>query len=255
VLLDPSIRLNISISNRVQSATGCGEHGSTADRNHREPVMPRHLERDIDHLSKDLLTMGAMVEEATNKAFLALSQRRRNIAQEIVDGDDAINETENRIEEECLKILALHQPVATDLRFIITALKVNNDLERMGDLAVNIADRAKRLAELDPVPLPVSIKKLVENVQAMVRDSLNSLVNMDAKLARGVCEVDDEVDNINRGMFDEMQDVMKKDPAMVEWAINTLSVSRHLERIADLATNIAEDVIFLVRGEIVRHNL
>jgi phosphate transport system protein len=221
----------------------------------REPNMPRHLERDLDNLSKQLLTMGAMVEDATNKAFLALSQRRKDVAQAVVQGDDAINEKENLIEEECLKILALHQPVATDLRFIITALKVNNDLERMGDLAVNIAERAKGLAELDPAPLPASLNTLVSNVQAMVRDSLNSLVNMDAHLARKVCEVDDEVDDINRAMYTEMQEVMRKDPALVERAISTLSVSRHLERIADLATNIAEDVVFLVEGEIVRHNL
>jgi phosphate transport system protein len=217
--------------------------------------MPRHLERDLDNLSKELLTMGAMVEDATNKAFLALSQRRTDVAQEVVEGDDAINERENRIEEECLKILALYQPVAIDLRFIITALKVNNDLERMGDLAVNIAERAKTLAELDPAPLPDSLNTLVYNVEAMVRDSLNSLVNMDAQLARKVCEMDDEVDDINRAMYTKMQEVMKKDPGMVERAINTLSVSRHLERIADLATNIAEDVVFLVEGEIVRHNL
>jgi phosphate transport system protein len=199
--------------------------------------------------------MGAMVEDATNKAFLALVQRRKDVAQEVVQGDDAINEKENRIEEDCLKILALYQPVAVDLRFIITALKVNNDLERMGDLAVNIAERADRLAELDPEPLPESLDNLVSNVQVMVRHSLNSLVNMDATLARKVCEVDDEVDDINRDMFTEMQEVMKKDPSSVERAINVLSVSRNLERIADLATNIAEDVIFLVEGEIVRHNL
>jgi phosphate transport system protein len=217
--------------------------------------MPRHLERDLDNLSKQLLTMGAMVEEATNKAFLALSQRRKDVAQEVVDGDNAINEMENQVEEECLKILALYQPVATDLRFIITALKVNNDLERIADLAVNIAERAKRLAEMDPNPLPESINNSVSNVQAMVRDSLNSLVNMDSQLARKVCELDDEVDDANRHMFNEMEALMKQDPSEVERAISTLSVSRHLERIADVATNIAEDVIFLVEGEIVRHNL
>lgn len=217
--------------------------------------MPRHLERDLDNLSRELLTMGAMVEDATNKAFLALSKRRTELADEVVAGDDRINEKENGIEEECLKILALHQPVATDLRFIITALKVNNDLERMGDLAVNIAERARILAGLDPMPLPESLNKLVYNVEAMVQDALNALVNMDAKLARRVCEVDDEVDDINRNMFDEMKSLMKSDASNVERAISTLSVSRHLERIADLATNIAEDVVFLVEGEIVRHNL
>ncbi len=217
--------------------------------------MTRHLERDLDRLSRELLTMGAMVEEATNKALLAVSNRRSDLATEVVQGDDAINDKENLIEEECLKLLALHQPVATDLRFIITALKVNNDLERMGDLAVNISERAAHLVGLDPIPLPASFEKMLPDVQSMVRDSLNSLVNMDSKLARSVCDMDDEVDEINAGMYDAMQKLMHEDPATIEPAINTLSVSRNLERIADLATNIAEDVVFLVEGEIVRHNL
>ena len=217
--------------------------------------MPRHLERDLDRLSKELLTMGAMVEDATNKAFLAFTQRRKDVAREVVEGDHVINEKENKIEEECLKILALHQPVATDLRFIITALKVNNDLERMGDLAVNIADRAADLAERDPMPVPKPLASVLTKVQGMVRDSLNSLVDMDSQLARRVCDVDDEVDDINRRMYTDMQEVIKENPASVEQAISMLSVSRHLERVADLATNIAEDVVFLVEGEIVRHNL
>jgi phosphate transport system protein len=217
--------------------------------------MVRHLERDLDRLSKELLTMGAMVEEAANKAFLALSKRRTDLAVEVLQGDGAINEKENLIEEECLKLLALYQPVATDLRYIITALKVNNDLERIGDLAVNISERAAQLAKLDPIPVPESFHKMIPDVQAMMRYSLNSLVNMDSELARSVCKLDDEVDAINAGMYDAMQKLIQNDPSTVERAINTLSVSRNLERIADLATNIAEDVVFLVEGEIVRHNL
>jgi phosphate transport system protein len=217
--------------------------------------MPRHLERDLDHLSKELLTMGAMVEEAINKALRALSHRHQDLAREVAQGDDAINEKENQIEEECLKILALYQPVATDLRFIITALKVNNDLERMGDQAVNLAERAERLASLDPIPPPDSFDRLVSTVQKMVRESLDSLVNMDAGLARHVCQMDDDVDEINANTFTGMQALMQRDPSTIERAVNTISVSRHLERIADLATNIAEDVVFLVEGEIVRHNL
>lgn len=217
--------------------------------------MTRHLERDLDRLSRELLTMGAMVEEATNKAFLALSKKRTDLAKEVLEGDGAINDKENLIEEECLKLLALHQPVATDLRFIITALKVNNDLERIADLAVNISERAAQLAKLDPIPLPESFERMIPDVQSMVRDSLNSLVNMDATLARRVCEVDDDVDEIHRSMYSAMQQVMRDDSSAVETAVCTLSVSRNLERIADLATNVAEDVVFLVEGEIVRHNL
>lgn len=216
--------------------------------------MARHLERDLDRLSKELLTMGAMVEEFTNRAITAVVLRDGALAKTVVEGDGAIDEKENRIEEECLKILALHQPVATDLRFIITALKVNNDLERMGDLAVNIAERATTLAGTGPIDVPESFQSMVGNVQAMVRESLNALVQMDAAAARHVCEVDDEVDRINRDMFTHMYNLMKRDPGNIEPAINTLSVSRNLERIADLATNIAEDVVFLIEGEIIRHN-
>jgi len=216
--------------------------------------MARHLQRDLDNLAKDLLTMGAMVEEATNKAITALARRNLALAREVTQGDPAINDQENLVEENALKILALHQPVAADLRFIITALKVNNDLERIGDHAVAIGERTEVLAGLDPVPVPEDFQKLVVVVQQMVHDSLNALVERDAVLARSVCAVDDEVDRVHRLMYAEMQEVMRKDPAAIEPAINTISATRHLERIADLATNIAEDVVFMVEGEILRHN-
>ena len=198
--------------------------------------------------------MGAMVEEATNKAIHALGRRNKALAQEVTAGDDAINDQENQIEESALKILALHQPVASDLRFIITALKVNNDLERIGDHAVAIAERAETLADLEPVPLPDEFQKLVVVVQKMVHDSLNALVERDAALARSVCMVDDEVDRIHRFMYSAMQQVMRENNRFIEPAINTISATRHMERIADLATNIAEDVVFMVEGEILRHN-
>jgi len=219
-----------------------------------ERGMAKHLQRDLDQLAKDLLTMGALVEDATNKAINALARRNKALAQEVAAGDGAINDRENQIEESALKILALHQPVAADLRFIITALKVNNDLERIGDHAVSIAERAETLADLDPVPLPDEFHKLVEVVQHMVHDSLNALVERDAALARSVCMVDDEVDRIHRFMYSAMQSVMRENAAYIEPAINTISATRHMERIADLATNIAEDVVFMVEGEILRHN-
>lgn len=219
-----------------------------------ERGMAKHLQRDLDQLAKDLLTMGALVEDATNKAISALTRRNRVLAQEVAAGDGAINDRENQIEESALKILALHQPVAADLRFIITALKVNNDLERIGDHAVSIAERAETLADLDPVPLPDEFHKLVEVVQHMVHDSLNALVERDAQLARSVCMIDDEVDRIHRFMYSAMQSVMRENSAYIEPAINAISATRHMERIADLATNIAEDVVFMVEGEILRHN-
>lgn len=216
--------------------------------------MAKHLQRDLDQLAKDLLTMGGLVEEATNRAITALVRRDRTLAREVANGDGAINDRENLIEESALKILALHQPVAADLRFIITALKVNNDLERIGDHAVSIAERAEMLADLDPLPLPDDFDKLVDSVQRMMHDSLNALVQRDAELARSVCMMDDEVDRIHRQMYVEMQAVMHRDSKLIEPAVSAISATRHLERIADLATNVAEDVVFMVEGEILRHN-
>jgi len=220
----------------------------------RKPVMAKHLQRDLDQLAKELLTMGGLVEEATNRAITALIRRDRALAREVANGDGAINDRENLIEENALKILALHQPVAADLRFIITALKVNNDLERIADHAVSIGERAEVLAGLDPLPLPEDFDKLVAAVQSMVHDCLNALVERDADLARSVCMRDDEVDRIHRQMYVDMQAVMRRDPKFIEPAINAISATRHLERIADLTTNVAEDVVFMIEGDILRHN-
>jgi len=213
----------------------------------------KHLERDLEHLKKEILTMGGMVEEAIDRAIESLLNRDHKLAQEILDGDSIIDDHEVAVEEECLKILALHQPVATDLRFIVGAIKVNNDLERMGDVAVNIAERAAFLATHPPLPSRLDFTKMTRQVQSMVRESLDALVNMDTALARKVMREDDQVDEMNRRMFGILQEVMASDTALVERAVHNLSVSRHLERIADLATNIAEDVVFMVDGEIVRH--
>ena len=217
--------------------------------------MPKHLHRDLDLLSRELLTMGAMVEDATNKAVTALINRDGDLACEVISGDGAINEKENIVEEEALKILALHQPVAQDLRFIITALKVNNDLERIGDLAANLGERTLQLLEYDALQVPGDFRKMIGFAQGMVRDCLNALVNRDAGLARHVCEVDDNVDRLHREMFVYMQEAIKKDPALCEPGLCMISASKHLERIADLATNVAEDIVFMVEGEIVRHSL
>lgn len=213
----------------------------------------KHLQRDLDHLKKQILTMGAMVEEATNKAITALVDRRPELAQEVMVGDNEIDDSEVMIEGECLKVLALHQPVAKDLRFVICVMKVNNDLERMGDLAINIAERASYLTNEPPIGVPLDFGRMAETVRGMVRDSLDALVNLDTKVARAVCSHDDLVDDINRDMYVQLQEVMRNDVDTIERAVHTLSASRHLERIADLATNIAEDVVFLVEGDVIRH--
>lgn len=213
----------------------------------------KHLQRDLDRLKKEILGEGAMVERAINDAIRSLLERDQALARQVMEGDAEMDEREVGVEEDCLKILALHQPVAHDLRFIIAVLKVNNDLERMGDFAVNIAERAMFLAGQDPIPRPLNFPEMTEKVRAMVRGSLDALITNDPVLARKICADDDEVDAMHREMYYVTQDVMRTDPEFVERAVHTLSVSRHLERIADLATNIAEDVVFMVDGEIIRH--
>ena len=216
--------------------------------------MSLHLQRDLDQLKKDILLLGDRVELAINNALLALTDRRPELAELVFAEEKIIDETEVQIEEYCLKILALHQPVAVDLRFIVVVLKVNNDLERMGDFAVNIAKRAIFLGKNDQVSFPAEFTQVMAaSIQTMVQNSLESLVRLDVNMAREVIAMDGKVDEINRQMYGEMQSLIKRDPSTVESAIALLSSSRYLERIADLATNIAEDVIFMVEGEVIRH--
>jgi phosphate transport system protein len=215
--------------------------------------MTKHLLRDLEHLKKQILLIGSMVEDAILKATSALLERKAALAEEVARGDDAIDVREVAVEEECLKILALHQPVAIDLRFLVTALKVNNDLERMGDLAGNIASRVLELLRLDPFRMPPEFRAMVDTVRQMVHDCLDALVNSDVAIAQRVLAADESVDRVHRQMFRHVQTEIRRDLGCLEAAINTLSVSRYFERIADQCTNIAEDVIFLVEGEIVRH--
>ncbi len=215
--------------------------------------MSKHMQRDLEFLKKQLLLMGGMVEEATDLAISAIIDRRSDLAIQVQAGDDAIDAKELEVEDHCLKMLALHQPVASDLRFLITVLKVNNDLERMGDLAKNIAERAAVLCEQPPIEGAQDFRRMAERVRWMVHECIDALVERDVERARKVCFDDREVDEENRRRFVQLQEVMKRDPANVERAVSLLSVSRHLERIADHATNIAEDVVFLVDGEVIRH--
>ena len=216
--------------------------------------MSLHLHRDLDKLKKEMLRLGNMVELAINNAFLALNNRDSSYVEEVLTNEEQINEMEVQIEEECLKILALHQPVAVDLRFLVVTLKVNNDLERMGDIAKNIAERAKDLMESDVIPdLGQPMQGLPDLVRTMVRSSLDSLVKLDDQLARKIIEMDDEVDQINRDMYAAVKSLVAEQPSVADSAINLLSCSRNMERIGDLATNIAEDVIFVVEGKVVRH--
>ncbi|MCK6448559.1 MAG: phosphate signaling complex protein PhoU [Planctomycetes bacterium] len=216
--------------------------------------MKKHLQHDLDDLKKDILTMGSLVEESIDKAIAALVHRRPEIAVEVSSGDALIDQKELAIEDKCLKMLALHQPVAGDLRFIIGCIKVNNDLERMGDHAQAIAERAAFLSTHPPIEAQIDFQRMVLKVQGMVKRGLDALVNLDAELARAVAREDDQVDAYHKQMFGELQDLMQREPATIERAVHTLSVVRHLERIGDLATNIAEDIVFMVDGEVIRHH-
>jgi phosphate transport system protein len=215
--------------------------------------MTLHMQREIEKLKKLVLTLGADVEEHVHKAVQALQSRDPALAQQIIQADAAVDRFEVYLEEECLKILALHQPVAIDLRFVIAVLKINNDLERIGDLAVNIAERAQYLSAQEPVVIPFDFAGMAEKTQRMLKRSLDALVNMDTREAWEVCAMDDEVDAINRQMYEQVQEGIRQRPDQMNSLIHCLSSSRHLERIADHATNIAEDVIYMVAGEIVRH--
>jgi phosphate transport system protein len=215
--------------------------------------MSKHLERDLEELQRDILTLAAAVEEAIYKALRALQERDVALARVVIEGDGAIDVQENRVEEECLKLLALHQPVAVDLRRVAAILKINTDLERMGDLAVDIAERALALARPPYMPVPDSLQRMTDLTASMVRQSLDAFVHLDTHLARRVMRLDDEVDRYNDEIIAELIQNMQSASELVEPGLSMFSAVRHLERIADHATNIAEDVVYLVEGEIVRH--
>ncbi|MEJ2722389.1 MAG: phosphate signaling complex protein PhoU [bacterium] len=212
------------------------------------------LKIEIEELKKAILALSALAEESVRKAVTATEERNSALAQEVIDSDADIDAAEVELEEECLKILALHQPVAMDLRFIVAVLKINGFLERIGDQAVNVAERAIYLADHKDVEMPAAIPLLSEKVQVMLRKSLDALVNMDAGRAREVLSLDDEVDEIHRRMYRKVQSMMCGHPEKIEGLVQWLSVSRCLERIGDQAENIGEDVLYMIEGEIVRHN-
>lgn len=215
--------------------------------------MTKHLQRDMEGLRKRTLMLGALVEQVTDKSIKAISHLDEKILQDILEDEDRINQMEVDIEEECLKVLALHQPVAIDLRFVIVVLKVNNDLERMGDQAVNIAGRVHSLAEHPRLSTPVDFSAMGDIARRMVRQSLEALVNQDVSLARKVREMDDELDDMHADTYRVMQQAMAETPSIIVPAVSYLTISANLERIGDLSTNIAEEVIFMEEGEVVRH--
>ncbi len=215
--------------------------------------MTKSMQEDLTLLKQRILRMGGMVEEATRNATIALTQRRADLAQRVIESDDTIDMIELDVDEECLRILALHQPVAGDLRFITAVLKINNDLERIGDLACNVAERAIDLAHREPLGLPLRFERMTEIVRLMLHDALDALVNRNAPMARSVLQRDREINDIHKEHFDLLQQALKAGPDNVEAAVDLLSASRQIERIGDQTKNIAEDVVFLVEGQVIRH--
>ena len=212
-----------------------------------------HLQRDLDEVTRALLEVAAMVEDMIAKSLRALRERSVDLAHEVQRQDHIIDAREIEVEEECLKILALHSPVASDLRMVVTYLKVNNDLERAGDLARNLAERAESLAVAEPVEVPEEIWTMAERIPKMLRAALDAVVGGDTELARSVIAEDEVVDRSHEAMYGVVQRMIDEDPELASASIQFLSISRYLERMADLATNVAEDVVFLVDGEVVRH--
>jgi phosphate transport system protein len=212
-----------------------------------------HLRREIESLKRMIVSLSTVVEESVRKAVRAIDEFDGELAAGVVEHDSSIDQAEIDVEEECLKILALHQPVAIDLRYIIAVLKINNDLERIGDLAVNIAERALYLCSQERVDGRFDFAEMSGRTISMLKQSLDALVNMDAELARGVLISDDAVDEMNRQIIGQVVKSIEERPEHTECFLKYFSVSRHLERIADYATNIAEDVIYMMEGEIVRH--
>jgi len=213
-----------------------------------------HLQREIDRLKRQFLALSAMAEEAVQKAVESALRRDAETARQVIAEDKEIDQREVDIEEECLKMLALYQPVAADLRLIVTILKMNDELERIADLAANIADRVVSLCELPNIPFAFEFERMAETVRWMLKGSIDSLVNLDVDLAREVWIKDDEVDAIHREMYVQVKAQLEtSDTATIDALVNQMGISRFLERIADQSTSIAKDVIYMVAGDIVRH--
>ena len=215
--------------------------------------MPKRLQKELEKIKKSILSLGAMAEERIRMSIKAIENWDAELAEEIIRRDYEIDELEVEVEEECLKILALHQPVAVDLRFLIAVIKINSELERVGDEAVNIANRVRNISKRKKLNLSFNFSVMAEKAASMLRMSLDSLVDHDLDLAFKVLTLDDEVDQMHREMYDRIKEAMSKNPEYVGYLINLYTTSRHLERLGDHSTNIAEQVIYLIEGEIVRH--
>lgn len=217
--------------------------------------MSLHLQRQISNLKKQILELGAMVEDNYERAIQAVEERDSDLAEQIIAADREIDLKEIDVEEECLHTLALHQPVAFDIRFVIAVLKINNDLERIGDLAVNIAEQARLLVREERLEQwPYDLIAMAGKAQWMIANCLDALVNIDVELATKVREADDDVDALHRQAYERVQALLREGTEYSDQLIHLLTIGRHIERVADHAVNVAKDVIYMAKGDIVRHN-
>jgi phosphate transport system protein len=217
--------------------------------------MERHFDGELNVLNEKLLHMARLVEESIARSVQSLKDRNEDYAREVLKKEQDINLLDVDIDELCMKLMALRQPMAGDLRFITSGMKIGAELERMGDLAVNIAEVSLELLKVPPLKPLIDIPRMAALAQSMVKDSLNAFVNRDEKLARSVCERDDEMDSLNDQVFRELLTYMMNDQSTINRAVGLILIGRHLERIADHATNIGEDVIFMVAGKTIKHHI
>jgi phosphate transport system protein len=215
--------------------------------------MLRHFDEELKTLKEKILRMGAMVEEQIAHAIKALVERDSDLARRVIENDHRVNALDVEVDEDCLRLIALHQPMAGDLRFLTTAMKISTELERMSDLAENISERAIELNEEPQLKPYIDIPRMAEHAQRMVKESLDAFVNRNSELARKVCRDDDFIDDLNHQIFRELLSFMIEDPQTTTRAIRISFISKYLERISDHATNIAELVVYLVEGKIIRH--
>ena len=218
-----------------------------------ERVVP-HFQEELEELKSRLLEMGGLAEDRVRRSVSGLAERDTAEIEHVLAGDEPINELHIEVDNRCFRLLALHQPMATDLRAIVAAVKINTDLERVGDLAVNIAEASKRYIGHPPVKQLIDIPQMGDIAQAMLRDSLDAFVRRDIALAQSVLDSDDKLDTLKTMVFRELLTHMLRDPGTIEPGLDLILISRHLERIGDHATNVAEDVIFMVSARDVRHH-
>ena len=216
--------------------------------------MTIHLQRQIDKLKWRILSLGSLVEQALENAIRAVQNRDQKLAREVIAGDEQIDQMEVDIEEDCLHTLALNQPVAFDLRFVVAVLKINNELERIADMATNIAEQAVFLSDEAMIEEPFELGAMATHTREMLRRSLQALVDADAAMADWVRAADDRVDAIHRRMYEQVETAMSRNPHQAPQLIHMMNISKQLERVADQCVNIAEDVIYMARGDILRHS-